>query len=156
VLKRVTAAVVIAVMLVAMRGATEPQDNKPNLGLVMWSAFLCATYAELSGDEREQKRLFDIGYNAGTKFLVGIKNQTIPETERRKTPVGVLLRLGGPSIDFMIGRIFEGAVEDAHNKVVKEDNSGLPIFDPSKWARGELKVIRARNKYSGSNCVLIK
>jgi len=39
-------------------------------------------------------------------------------------------RLQGPSIDFMIGRIFEGATEDAFDKVVKEHNNGLPILNP--------------------------
>jgi hypothetical protein len=56
----------------------------------------------------------------------------------------------------MIGRIFENAMRDAYDKVVKEDNNGLPILDPSKWARDELKVIRAKNKYHSSNCALIQ
>jgi hypothetical protein len=156
VLKRGSVAVAIVLMLGIVQGTAEGQDKRPNPGLVMWSAFKCATYAELSGDEREQKRLFDIGYSAGKSFFDGIKNQTISEAKRREAPVGVLLRSGGPSIDFMIGRVFEGAVEDAYDKVVKEDNSGLPILDPSKWADGELKVIKAQNKYRGSNCALIK
>ena len=171
-LSRNATAVAIAIMLATMgacggtssnqntsdtNAGTEPQDNdRPNLGRVMWSAFACAAYAELSGDEREQKRLFDIGYNAGTTFLASIKNQTIPETERPETPVGVLLRLAGPSNDFMIGRIFESAMADAFDDVVKEDNNGLPLLNPTDWADGELKVTRAKNKYQSSNCALIQ
>jgi len=123
---------------------------------VMWSAFSCATYAELSGDESEQKRLFNLGYAAGAKFLDGINSQTIPEAERREAPIGVLLRLGGPSIDFMLGRIFEGANEDAFDRGVKEDSNGLPLLNPSDWADGELRIAKARNKFRGSNCALIQ
>ena len=155
-LKRGSAVVAIVLMVGVMQGGAEGQDKRPNQGLLMWSAFSCATYAELSGNEREQKRLFDIGYRAGKIFIDGIKNQTIAEVERREAPIGVLLRLGGPSVDFMTGRIFEGAVEYAYDNVVKTDNSGVPIVDPSKWATGELKVIRAQNKYRGSNCKLIE
>ena len=155
-LKRGSAVVAIVLMVGVVQGAAEGQDKRPNQGLLMWSAFSCATYAKLSGDERAQKRLFDIGYRAGKIFFDGIKNQTIAEAERREAPIGVLLRSSGPSVDFMTGRIFEGAVEDAYDQVVKTDNIGLPILDPSKWATGELKVIRAQNKYHGSNCKLIQ
>jgi hypothetical protein len=140
----------------AVRGAAKPQDDRPNLGLVMWSSFSCATYAELSSDEKEQKRLFTVGYSRGKQFVAAIENKTVSEKEISRAPLSVLQRLQGPSIDFMIGRIFEGATEDAFDKVVKEDNNGLPILDPRDWADGELKVARARNKYQTSNCALIQ
>jgi hypothetical protein len=145
----VGASVATIVLFFTMSGAAQAQTKKPNLGLVMWSACSCATYAELSGNEPEQKRLFNIGYTAGRKFLDGIKDQTITEADRREAPIGVLIRLGGPSIDFMLGRIFEGANEDAFDHVVKEDNNGLPLLNPSDWADGELKVTKARNKFRG-------
>jgi hypothetical protein len=64
--------------------------------------------------------------------------------------------MGGPTTDFIIGRIFEGATADAYDKVVKEDSAGLPIIDPSKWADDKLKVMRAKNKYQSSNCTLVR
>ena len=131
-------------------------DNKPNLARVMWSAFSCATYAEMSGNKREQERLFEVGYNAGRTFVDGVKNKMIPETEAKDAPIGVLMVMSGPTTDFIIGRIFEAATEDAYDKVVKEDSAGLPILDPSKWADDKLKVIRAKNKYQSSNCTLIR
>lgn len=155
-LKRVSAAVAVVLVLVAFLHATEAQAKRPNPGLVVWSAFSCATFAELSGDVPEQKRLFDLGVSTGRSFLARIEKGTVPAAERQETPIGVLLRLGGPSVDFILGRIFEGAVDDANDKVVKEDSSGLPILDPSKWAAGELKLMRAELKYRGSNCALIQ
>jgi len=55
------------------------QDEESNLGHLMGSAFECATYAALSGNEDEQARLFKVGCNAGKDFLAGIENGTIPK-----------------------------------------------------------------------------
>lgn len=131
-------------------------DNKPNPALLMWSAFSCATYAEISGNKQEQERLFEVGYNAGCTFVDGFKNKTITETETKDAPLGVLMLMSGPTTDFIIGRIFESATEDAYAKVVKENSAGLLIFDPSKWADNELRIIRAKNKYQSANCALIQ
>ena len=155
-LKRVAFLMAITVTFITVLSTVEAQDEKPNLGLLMWSAFVCSNYAEMFGDIQEQKRLFDIGYDAGTKFLVGIKNKTIPDAEASRAPWVVLMGLGGPTNDFVIGRIFEAAAEDAHDKVVKTDKNGLPILDPSDWISDKLKVQKADNKYRSSNCALIR
>lgn len=131
-------------------------EGKPNLARVMWSAFSCATYAEMSGNKHDQARLFEVGYKAGRTFVDGVRNKTIPDTEAKDAPIGVLMLMSGPTTDFVIGRIFEAAMGDAYDEVVKEDSAGLPILDPSKWADGKLKVIRAKNKYQSSNCTLIR
>lgn len=131
-------------------------DNKPNPALVMWSAFTCATYAEISGNRQEQQRLFEVGYDAGRTFVDGFINKTITETVANDAPLGVLMLLSGPTTDFIIGRIFESATEDAYDEVVKEKSAELPIFDPSKWADNDLKTINAKNKYQSSNCALIQ
>ncbi|MDT8429372.1 MAG: hypothetical protein RQ757_11455 [Pseudomonadales bacterium] len=136
--------------------SAQPEGDSPNRGRLMWSAFTCATFAELSGNEEEQTRLFAVGYAVGTEFVREVKEKTISESEFNAAPVGVLLTLGGPSVDFIVGRIFENAMNDAFDSVVKEDSNGLTIPDPTKWARDELKAIRAENKYHNSNCELLR
>jgi hypothetical protein len=145
---------VLATQTLLVEGAGA--ENNPDLARVMWSAFSCATYAEMSGNMQEQERLFKLGYDAGRAFVDGVKNKTITEAETKGAPIGVLMLMGGPTTDFIIGRIFEGAAADAYDKVVKEDSAGLPIIDPSKWADEKLKVIRAKNRYQSSNCALIR
>jgi hypothetical protein len=71
-------------------------------------------------------------------------------------PVGVLLRLGGPSKDFIIGRVYEGAAESGHDKIVSTDAAGLPIQDPSQWRRGEEAILRAQHLYRTENCELLR
>jgi len=145
---------VLAIQTLMVEAASA--ENKPNIAHVMWSAFSCAAYAEMSGNKQEQERLFKIGYDAGRAFVDGVKNKTITEAETKGAPIGVLMLMGGPTTDFIIGRIFESATADAYDKVVKEDSAGLPIIDSSEWADDKLRVIRAKNKYQSSNCALIR
>lgn len=153
-IKRLISTVVLVLTSQTLLAADS--NTKPNTARLMWSAFSCATFAELSGDRKEQERLFELGYKAGKIFVDGVRTKTISEAEVKEAPVGVLWHMGGPTTDFVVGRIFEAATDDAYDKVVKEDNAGLPIIDPSKWADDELKTIRAKNKYQGSNCTLVR
>jgi hypothetical protein len=131
-------------------------DEEVNLGRVMWSAFECATYADLSGDEDEQKRLFKVGYEAGTNFVDGVKNGEISDSEAKQAPTGVLMLLNGPTTDFVIGRIYESASGNAFDKVVKRDSDGGLILDPTEWATGEYRTLRAKNLFQSSNCTLVR
>ena len=144
----------LALAIASGQSQAQPTDQSPDSGRLMWAAFVCSTYAELSHDQPEQERLFAVGYAAGRRLLD--EWATLPEETRSKVPVGVLLRLGGPSVEFIIGRIFEGAADDAFDKVVKTDSSGRPIADPLKWAGDELKVVNAVNRYQRSKCALLK
>ena len=144
------------VVLATPRSVAEPQVASVNRAVLTWSVFSCATYAELSGDAVEQKRLFEIGYRSAKAFVAAVENQTLPETERLNAPLGILMLLEGPSADFIVGRIFESAMRNAYDDVVTRDNSGAPLRDPLQWASGETKTMKAREKYQSANCALIR
>jgi len=144
------------ILFAADQGPAQVSVKRPNSGLTTWSAFSCATFASLAGDEDEQKRLFNVGYEAGTQFVAGLKDGTTSQVDRTNAPVAVLLLLAGPTTDFIVGRIFEAATGHAFDAVVKEDAQGLPLFDPARWAEGELRTSKARNKYRDSNCALMR
>jgi hypothetical protein len=120
------------------------------------SAFLCSTYAEMIGESNEQMRLFELGVKSARAYIEGVKSKTISENTVKDIPLLFSVRLGGPSTDFMVGRVFEGTANHAYDKVVKEDVSGFPITDPAKWAKGELKTLRAQNLFRSGNCKLIR
>jgi hypothetical protein len=130
--------------------------EKAKLARTMWSAFQCGTYAEMSGNEEEQSRLFNLGLSAGRDFLDALQNGQIPEqVARSEVPVGVALSLQGPSIDFIIGNIFAHAVSDAFDDIVKKENGVL--LDPSKWIQSDgIRKIRADTNYNRGNCALLK
>ena len=152
---------VAGLILVALGALTESVRaqsplEKARLSRTLWSAFQCATYAEMSGNEKEQARLFDVAVKSGRDFLEAVKSRQIPEdVARQEVPIGVSMLLQGPSTDFIIGRIFENAMSDAYDQIVKYQNGILQ--ESSKWENDkEVTKVKARTKYQTGNCALIK
>lgn len=128
-----------------------------NRARLAWSAFSCGMFAKMAGDIDEQQRLFQLGYQNGREFLEAVMNQTISEEEMKGAPIGVTMLLGGPSADFALGRIFESAIGDAYDTVVKRDSAGTLLAEPSEWVMDdEVQKIIAKTKYQQSNCALIR
>ena len=139
-------------LFVAALIASPAQAEGLNLGRVTWSAFTCATYAELAKKTIEQARLFDLGITSGRKFIEGVANGTISQEERAKAPWGVTMNLGGPSTDFILGRIHSFALNEAYDKVVKGANE----LDPTKWLDDAAAEIKALSLYTSANCELVR
>ena len=90
----------------------------------------------MSGGAKENERLFGIGLKAGRQFVEAVKNgQISPEAMRSEVPIGVTMYLAGPSVDFIIGRVFEGAMGDVYDDIVKRRN-GIPL-PSSDWVMDE-------------------
>lgn len=110
----------LAASLVASVALASDGTDKARLGSVLHAAFQCSTFAELSGDAAEQARLFETGMRVGREFLQALRSDQIPrEAVSAEVPVRILFLVGGPSIDFALGRIFESASSDAFDKVAK-------------------------------------
>ncbi len=70
--------------------------------------------------------------------------------------VSLFIRQGGPSKDFVLGRMFGFAQEQAYDKIVKQDASGMHL-EMKDWVMDERrKKIRAETLYNQSNCELIR
>ena len=135
--------------------SAEDGIEKARLGRVMWSAFQCSIFGELSDNKKEQARLFQIGLKAGRDFLEALNaNQITQEAMNTEVPVAVIMMLQGPSIEFIVGRIYEAALSDAYDEIVKRRNGmTLPISD---WVHDEgVKKIKANTKFLANNCLLI-
>jgi hypothetical protein len=65
----------------------------------------------------------------------GKNRQISPEAMRSEVPIGVTMYLAGPSVDFIIGRVFEGAMGDVYDDIVKRRN-GIPL-PSSDWVMDE-------------------
>jgi hypothetical protein len=65
----------------------------------------------------------------------------------------MLLLMQGPSVDFILGRIFEDTKRRAYDEVVK----GGTVSDPTNWIADEkLKAGRARFLYTQASCELLR
>jgi hypothetical protein len=114
--------------------------------------YLCRTVWK---QQRTRTSLYDC-LNVGRQFVEAVQNHQIsPEAVNSEVPIGVTMLLAGPSVDFIIGRIFENAMGDAYDNIVKQKNGvPLPVDD---WVRDEeVKKSKAQLKYLQGNCELIR
>ena len=130
--------------------------EKARLGRTVWSAFDCAYYAWQSGDKQENDRLVDLGLKAGRGFLEAVKNKEIPEDViNREVPFVVLTLLQGPSLDFILGRVYEAATTNAADEVMKREGGKQLEF--SQWISDKAVIKqKAANLFRDRNCALLK
>lgn len=148
---RMLAAGVFACLVAA--GPAGADVEKARQARLMWSAFSCATYAENMGDREEQRRLFDIGYEAGRTFLAAAEAGEISEqTWRTTVPIIVSMLTSGPSHDFMIGRVFENAMNDTYDKIA-ESIGGKANMISADYA--DVRRSAAGRLHLKNNCELI-
>lgn len=115
---------------------------------LVWSSFQCATYAEYSGDQTERERLFTLGVATARTLIDAIRNHEIADADlQREAPIGLLLSLGGPSTDFMVGVIFAHVSDDAFDEINRETGNS---------SDRDLRHVVASNLFQHHNCTLIR
>ena len=144
---------IACVLLLAPSASRATEESKPALlGRTMWSAFECGAFAEDSGERQEAQRLYSFGIEAGRQFLVAVRAGSVTKEELSSSvPVGVTLRLGGASDEFIIGRIFEGALHDAMDRIWYDSDD----FTQSRPRSEELRKLAAEVLYRRGNCELV-
>lgn len=117
------------------------------MGKAVWNAFECSTLAEKSKNPKEQERLFKYGYAKGLEFIKAIQAEKVKREDLSKgTPLIMLMLLQGPTPDFMLGRVFEGALDYALEDVFKTGEH---------FNSYEVQESIAKNKFWKQNCQLI-
>lgn len=117
------------------------------MGRVAWSAFECSVLASLMKDPPEQKRLFFVGYEQGKAFLDALTSGSIQRQDVYEVvPWGVATQLEGPSAEFMLGRIYASAEDEAMKEVARSADAEQPE---------EARRAVARVKYLKANCALV-
>ena len=117
------------------------------MGRELHSALQCASWASITKDDAESERLFTFGYEQGQKFLAAIKAEKVKKEDiSSEVPIAVAWMLQGPTEEFILGRIYEAAQEDALEEVFKTGD---------EFNSDEMQKIIAGNKYRDGNCQLI-
>lgn len=123
---------------------------------VMWTAFECGTYAELAGKEDRASALYSTGLEAGRRFYAAMDAGTITDAELAEHAPFILTSLSaGPSVDFILGRVFQYATDAANADVAKEDENGLPLPIGEWLLEPELIAAKAGTLYTAGNCDLL-
>lgn len=117
------------------------------MGRSAWAAFECTALASHLRETKEQERLFLFGYKQGQVFLGALQSGKIANKDvNGQVPISLVLLLQGPTPDFILGRVFEAAQDNALKKVLKTDDKMNPA---------EIQKIMAKNEFSNKNCQFI-
>jgi hypothetical protein len=142
-MKKIIGPVILVLAFLPMSTLGQTSQQYALMGHKLWAAFECAALADVAGT-REGQRLFDIGYTQGRVFVEAVQAGKVAEQDiNEKVPLAVLPLLHGPTVDFILGRIFEAAIDD----VTKD----IPLNEPDE---NEKKIV-AQSKYAKMNCSLM-
>ncbi len=115
----------------------------------VWSGFECAALASKINKPDDAQRLFTFAYEQGKTFIAALQAGDVKDDDLRgEMPmiVGWLIRDGGPSVDFVLGKIWSEAQDEALKDVYK---TGEEYNDE------KVQMLVARNSFSKSNCALV-
>ena len=127
----------------------ETSAEYAKLGQKIWPAYICAIAAEKMNDKEAHARLFKLAYDSGKTFLEAFIAGKIDKKDiQSRVAVAVTFRMQGPSIDFILGRIFEGAAEDYSDKIY--DSCPLCLTDD------DLAKMHATTDFRKMNCELLE
>jgi hypothetical protein len=137
-----TAALFLAAFPRILLGQTS-EEYAP-MGQKLWAAFECGALAEYADKPEESGRLYKMGYDQGKTLLDAFRAGKVDQQARSKLPIPVLLMLdGGPTVDFILGRIFESAMQDTSRQLFEASNNK------------ETRKIIAGQNFAKQNCGLL-
>lgn len=112
-----------------------------------WSAFECSALASKIGNTEQQQRLFLYGYETGISFIEALREGRIEREDiSREAPLIMMMLLQGPTPDFMLGRVFEAAMEAAFEGVYETNGN---------FNDDDIQVMLAESKFQEQNCSLV-
>ncbi|MDU0365136.1 hypothetical protein RWK44_32730 [Rhizobium sp. 25PS6] len=147
----------IVLLTFMVAGSTAASEQEAKLSRLAWAAFECHELALIADNQPEKERLFRIGSGTSTKFVEAVRAGKVSDNEMFNfVPGGIARATDGPSVEFVVGRIYQLIVADTFENVTQEDSSGKAL-PPDKWVADpfEMKGI-AQTKYRAANCELIK
>ena len=123
---------------------------------VVMVAFECATYAEIAGNQTERERLFRLGYETAQQWMKGVSSGQLSPDEEKKIPMGILDSLGGPTLEFQIGRIYSATSSRVHEKVWQQDLSGNALPQEEWEFDKNARKDKASILFNRENCIAIR
>ncbi len=117
-------------------------------------SFRCGVYASYAQKKEIAPILYERGIEAGREFIGAARRGKVSDKDFDSAVpmfIGWILQEGGPSDDFILGRIFEQSTSMASDSIIKENDGVLLPVD--KWVLDpELRRSIALNKYESGNC----
>jgi len=120
------------------------------MGARIWPAVKCSTWASYLDKKEESQKLFVLAYSDGQEFMDAVRADKISDEDWNNTIpmiIGLTMRDGGPSNDFMLGRIFDNAQSSAFEVLNMTDG---------KYNSDDVKKLIAETEFQKANCDLIR
>jgi hypothetical protein len=140
-MRRLGLALVLAFSFATLPAFAENRvEEAVRLSKLTLSAMECAN---LAANDADSQRLQEVGMSAGKQFLEAMPKLTQDEQKAAGPKIALLWRgvIPGPSIDFILGRVWERMTDSAYKSLGD---------DTKKW--DSEKVV----KYSQKNCMIIR
>jgi hypothetical protein len=132
----------------ALPAAAQTSMEYAKMGQKIWPAFQCSIAAEHIGDNDEQKRLWTLAHESGKAFLNAANEGKVKRADIRETvAIAVTMRMRGPSVDFVMGSVWEAAANKYYDELGKECENCA--------SDDELKKIHGKINYGNQNCALL-
>lgn len=131
-------------------GAATAQSSKEYAMMAKhaWAAFECSSFASVAGDKKEQERLFQYGYEKGKQFLAALRENKIEQAHLLDTVQLRFLSVArGPTMDFILGRVYEWAQGSAVKRVSSSEEG--------KERPEDVQKMIARIQFQKANCILL-
>lgn len=135
---------------IAICGSAIAQTSKEYAVMAQktWAAFECSALAGEMHDAKEQKRLFQYGYQQGKRFIAAFRAHKVDQSDLSTlVPIGFLWVNQGPNADFILGRVYDSAQDDALKGVV--------VRESGKFNSEDEKKVIASSRFLKGNCRLI-
>lgn len=116
-----------------------------------WSTYECERLGLIGGDlnEKQAGQLFNYATEQGRSFVNAlIANKVKQEDVDSIAPSGMLMVLRGPSVDFILGRVYVTVGDYVANDILNPEKNAAS-FD------SKLRKMRAKNEFQKRNCALI-
>jgi hypothetical protein len=140
----IVATIVASILAFSSPCLAASDEELAHIGDKMSGAFRCSTYAGMSHDFKEQKRLFQIGLKAARDFVEGLKSSNrLGEWNEH---------MGEVSTDFMVGTMWQDQTTKADDEIRKYQD-GLPR---ERWLDADAAKREAERSYRNGNCSLIQ
>jgi hypothetical protein len=131
-------------LLIAIATESSAQTSREYalMGQKLWATFECSQWASYADDKDEEVRLFKLGYGQGREFVEAAWSNKLNRQDLSDiAPSEVQNGLDGPSVDFVLGRIYEKAYHKVSNLVPSDSVSEGKAFSQQRLREKNCRLL---------------
>jgi len=146
----------LAALSVGIAASSQSYAEAGRDSAAMLAHWKCANWAEMTGDTSEVERHFNAGLEVGRRFVQAARDGLISADQwNGEIPVGIAMTTNGPTNDFILGRLFALAGDEAYDDIAKRDEAGLPLSPQNYVTDSDIATLKAAHLSRLSNCSVL-